>query len=124
MFNPFSASGGYPASTVGLTNCLRNGMMTRNPDLMIFSFSFRPKARDTVHGSRQDGLGQLVCSAGWLHPHTGTHLIRRYFRTVSQRGRIPPFPLSCSSSTISMTSSEYFSFSYPCLSIWAQIFLC
>lgn len=96
--------------------------------LLIFSFHFikNPKARDTVHGSRQDGLGQLESPAGWLHPHTGTHLIRRYFRTVSQRGRIPPFPLSCSSSTMSMTSSEYFSFSYPCLSIWgwAQIFLC
>ena len=41
--------------------------------------------------------------------------IRRYSTRVlvrvSQRGRIPPFP-SCSSSTRSMTSSEFFSSSY------------
>jgi len=68
-----------------------------------------------VHGSRQDGLGQLESPAGWLHPHTGTHLHTPILDPCSST-RIstrenPPFP-SCSSSTRSMTSSEFFSSSY------------
>jgi len=66
-------------------------------------------ARDTVHGSRQDGLGQLESPAGWLHPHTGTHLARPIARPVFyaylNAGESFFPPLSCSSSTRSMTSS-------------------